>query len=241
MAQQPQVLRSCPVGVVRGSRPMQMTTAQKVAADAPYPQRLIDAILRNGGGVPANQPGAVRVTDTDLWHVQLLTSAVTRELTYFGVAQARDVTNWPMPGQMSNNTAFIIRSIMIDLKPVGAEADAAALAPITLLEQISNALETGTLFLSSNQQEFLNVRDLRRFPSGRGLWTAPAATANAAASAVAIQSNGWPAWGNTYTFKNPITLYPNQQITAQLTWATAPTITGNANLEWRFHGTLVKL
>jgi len=186
------------------------------------------AINRNVSS-PLQNSGAVERINYRFYDTVSITNGLTTNVTPFATPALNDATgNFEGTGAMPAGQAFEVYAIRAFPNPSARADDVAALlnaAVLTFTKENSKRYAMGPLYM---------------FPAGMGLSSdlvTAAAVPAAPANSLNFAANGVPVYGNVYSFKMPVVLYPQQSFKIVITPG-APVLAATITLRIILEGVL---
>lgn len=178
-----------------------------------------------------------QIINWTLYDTLTYTSAATTLLTYFNAIRAtRDLGNMEVASVIPHPKAFIVRSISVAI----LREALLATTGVNAWTDVARLIYNGWLVLTIGNKEY-GVWVLDRLPAGGGPWSDISnAGAEAVNESVGGATNGVPAANNTYQLSQPLLIDPNINFNVTLNWATAQTLTGNANIRVYLDGEMIR-
>jgi hypothetical protein len=196
--------------------------------------RLSPPLVPNNRNNGPMSPFAGSGVTENIWYTlydrQSFASATAQTKTYFASAGTDDlVSNFEGAGAMPAGQQFVVHSLRV-VPAIGTRAD-----DVSQLMGVASIL-----FTKENAKRYL-VGPLWQFPSGAGLISetiSGAAAALAPANSLSVGSNGVPAQGNTWQFRLPVPLLPQQSFKIQISTPASITLSGSINVYVQLVGVL---
>lgn len=188
---------------------------------------------------------AVEIIGGMLWDTALYTSAATLRIQMFNVPRATpDLTNLPVPGILTNNTAFLIRAVRFRTRntPRSTARAAAGAVSTGAWDDLAQLINTGFFRLSIAAKPYMEF-PLWMFPSGSGPSGAMGADGNTADPGITLDfaTVGMPMQNNAFILTQPLFISPMVNFFAELLWPAAITLVGgNTLLQVVFDGDLIR-
>jgi hypothetical protein len=185
------------------------------------PPRLVPNNRNNGPMSPFAGSGVTENIWYTLYDRQTIATAVAQTKTYFATAGTDDlVSNFEGAGAMPAGQQFVVHSLRV-VPQIGTRA-----------EDVAQIMANSTLlFTKENAKRYL-MGPVWQFPAGAGLISetiSGIAASTSPATTISVGANGVPAQANSWQFRLPVPLLPQQAFKIQL--STPSTIVLGASVQ----------